>query len=191
LPWSFQRSLRRRLRMQVRRRESTGRQRHPLAQAEGYVQGLRGMPGDGDGPSGELHHGVEEARLDNEEPWRMVIIARPFAVGRFEVTFAAWLAATACTGLGPRKAAGDQRLLERHHQGYLPWLLRNTGKTYRLGVCGAGRHDEALLERQDDHAGAGQIRRLLHLWWQCEPRGIPPALGCRMGAPATLFRRSR
>jgi formylglycine-generating enzyme required for sulfatase activity len=40
----------------------------------------------------------EEARLDNEEPQRNVIIARPFAVGRFEVTFAEWDACVVAGG---------------------------------------------------------------------------------------------
>jgi formylglycine-generating enzyme required for sulfatase activity len=83
----------------------------------------------------------EEARLDNEEPRRMVIIARPFAVGRFEVTFAEW---DACVVAGDCLYWPDDAGWGRGRRPvinvswnditneYLPWLLRKTGKTYRL-----------------------------------------------------------
>jgi formylglycine-generating enzyme required for sulfatase activity len=83
----------------------------------------------------------EEARLDNEEPRRMVIFARPLAVGRFEVTFAEW---DACVIAGDCLHRPDDAGWGRGRRPainvswnditdeYLPWLLRKTGKTYRL-----------------------------------------------------------
>jgi formylglycine-generating enzyme required for sulfatase activity len=83
----------------------------------------------------------EEARLDNEEPRRMVIIARPFAVGRFEVTFAEW---DACVVAGDCLHRPDDAGWGRGRRpvinvswnditnAYLPWLSRKTDKTYRL-----------------------------------------------------------
>ena len=76
-----------------------------------------------------------------EGPRRRVTIRRPFAVGRFEVTFAEWdacLAEGGCSlrpddngwGRGKRPVAGVRR--SDITQQYLPWLSRKTGKTYRL-----------------------------------------------------------
>jgi formylglycine-generating enzyme required for sulfatase activity len=81
------------------------------------------------------------AVLDQEAPQRKVTIARPFAVGKFEVTFAEWYACLAeggCThrpddngwGRGKRPV---MRVSWIDITGqYLPWLSRKTGKTYRL-----------------------------------------------------------
>ena len=83
----------------------------------------------------------EEARLDNEDPRRMVIIARPFAVGRFEVTFAEW---DACVVAGDCLHRPDDAGWGRGRRpvinvswhditnAYLPWLSRKTDKAYRL-----------------------------------------------------------
>ena len=76
-------------------------------------------------PAGEFMMGSPESergRNKDEGPQRKVTIAQPFAVGKFEVTFAQW---DACVGrgrlhaqagrrdLGARQAAGDQRVLGR------------------------------------------------------------------------------
>jgi formylglycine-generating enzyme required for sulfatase activity len=81
----------------------------------------------------------EQDRQDNESPRRRVTIAEPFAVGKFDVTFAEWdrcTAADACPvaadsgwGRGDRPAINvsfdDAKL-------YVAWLSRLTGKGYRL-----------------------------------------------------------
>jgi formylglycine-generating enzyme required for sulfatase activity len=92
-----------------------------------------------------------EDQAPGEVPQRKVTIARPFAVGRFEVTFAEW---DACVAAGGCKHRPDDSLnpidnvlilrLGRNNQPvinvswdditneYLPWLSRETGKSYRL-----------------------------------------------------------
>ena len=64
----------------------------------------------------------EAGRDDDEGPQRKVTIARPFAVGKFEVTFAEWDACVAraaastdptMQGWGTGPSAGDQRVLGR------------------------------------------------------------------------------
>jgi len=95
----------------------------------------------------------EDGRLDREGPQREVTIGQPFAVGKFEVTFAEWdacVTAGGCThrpddrgwGRGRRPAINvswDDITTE-----YLPWLSRITGKSYRL-----------LTEAQWEYAARG------------------------------------
>jgi formylglycine-generating enzyme required for sulfatase activity len=83
----------------------------------------------------------EAGRDAAEGPQRPVTIARPFAVGKYEVTFAEWDACVAAGGCSHRpgdnrwgrgsrpviNVSWDDITLE-----YLPWLSRKTGKTYRL-----------------------------------------------------------
>jgi formylglycine-generating enzyme required for sulfatase activity len=75
----------------------------------------------------------------NQMPVKKVTIATPFAVGKFAVTFAEW---DLCVSAGNCKhKPGDQGWGRRTRpvidvkdatKGYLPWLSRNAGKTYRL-----------------------------------------------------------
>jgi formylglycine-generating enzyme required for sulfatase activity len=82
----------------------------------------------------------EESRAADEGPQRRVTIARPFAVGKFEVTFAEWDACVSeggCSrnpedqgwGRGKRPAIN---VSWDDTQQYVRWLSQKTGKTYRL-----------------------------------------------------------
>ena len=83
----------------------------------------------------------EEGRSDHEGSQRNVTIARPFAVGKYEVTFAEW---DACVAAGGCKQNPDDDGWGRGKRpvinvswdditkDYLPWLSGKTGKTYRL-----------------------------------------------------------
>jgi formylglycine-generating enzyme required for sulfatase activity len=77
----------------------------------------------------------------DQGPQRRVTITRPYAVGKFEATFAEWDACVTDGGCTYRP--GDERWgrdkrpvinVSWNHitQQYLPWLSRRTGKTYRL-----------------------------------------------------------
>jgi formylglycine-generating enzyme required for sulfatase activity len=92
-------------------------------------------------PAGEFMMGSEDS--PNEKPVHKVTIAKPFAVGKFEVTFAEWdacLAARACKHrpndyLSKKGSAKRPVILlswENITQEFLPWLSRKIGKTYRL-----------------------------------------------------------
>jgi formylglycine-generating enzyme required for sulfatase activity len=91
---------------------------------------------------------TEVGHNESEEPLHQVTIARPFAVGRYEVTFAEW---DACVSAGGCKhnpeegwgrpsdgawGRGRQPVIDVSWNDitaeYLPWLSRTTGKTYRL-----------------------------------------------------------
>ena len=94
-------------------------------------------------PSGEYVMGTEgdEYPSDyNERPAHLVTIARPFAVGVFEVTAAEWDACVSggvCEWNSPwgRGGGGDGPAIHvswEDAQGYVWWLSRETGKDYRL-----------------------------------------------------------
>jgi formylglycine-generating enzyme required for sulfatase activity len=95
-------------------------------------------------PAGTFTMGVpvnEGEGYPDEMVRRQVTIPRPFAIGRFEVTFAQWEACLADGGckfnpevdppLRGRRPV-TQVSWEAITNEYLPWLSRKTGKTYRL-----------------------------------------------------------
>jgi formylglycine-generating enzyme required for sulfatase activity len=94
-------------------------------------------------PAGEFIMGSplnEQGRYDNEGPRRRVVLAKPFAVSKFEVTFDEW---DACVNYGDC----DPRISDSGYgrgrmpvinvtwddaQRYVAWLSRVTDKRYRL-----------------------------------------------------------
>jgi formylglycine-generating enzyme required for sulfatase activity len=83
----------------------------------------------------------EEDRDGDEGPQHWVTIARLFAVGKFEVTFAEWDACVASGGCSHRPddegmGRGRRPVMnvswDAITEQYLPWLSRTAGKTYRL-----------------------------------------------------------
>jgi formylglycine-generating enzyme required for sulfatase activity len=95
-------------------------------------------------PAGRFMMGSPMDEVDrraDEGPQRWVTILRPFAVGKFEVTFAEWdacLAAGGCrhipgdNGWGRGKRPVVNVSWDDITQEYLPWVSRKTGKAYRL-----------------------------------------------------------
>ena len=83
-----------------------------------------------------------EARSTNDErPQRNVSIARPFAVGRYAVTFDEWDACVADGGCGGYRpddrgwGRGKRPVINvswHDAKSYVEWISRKTGKTYRL-----------------------------------------------------------
>lgn len=83
----------------------------------------------------------EAMREENEGPQHRVTIARPFAVGVYEITFAEWDACTAdggCNGHHPFDygwGRGSQPVVDvswQDAQAYLTWLSRKNSQHYRL-----------------------------------------------------------
>lgn len=93
-------------------------------------------------PAGEFTMGAQpddDTREDDERPARTVTFAKPFAIGRFEITFDEWDACVAGGGCekGPDEGWGRGRRPVIHvdfqqAKGYVAWLSRRTGKTYAL-----------------------------------------------------------
>jgi len=91
-----------------------------------------------------------------------VRIAKPFAVGRFAVTFAEWDACVAGGGCGGFKPGvegwgqgGDRPAINvswNDAQTYVQWLSQKTGKTYRL-----------LSEAEFEYAA--RASRTTPFWW--------------------------
>ncbi|MBL8845190.1 MAG: SUMF1/EgtB/PvdO family nonheme iron enzyme [Hyphomicrobium zavarzinii] len=82
----------------------------------------------------------EQGRAQNEGPQRSVTIAKPFAVGKFEVTFEEW---DACVAVGGCSRSPADRGWGRYRRPvinitwleakqYITWLSAKTGKRYRL-----------------------------------------------------------
>src|SRR5215471_10525085 len=76
---------------------------------------------------------------DNDGPQHEVTIAKPFAVGRTDVTFAEWdicVAAGACPTVSDNGWGRGNRpvilVSWAEARGYVTWLKRVTGKDYRL-----------------------------------------------------------
>src|SRR5262245_9780872 len=100
-----------------------------------------GWPATEKGPYGNEgpEHRVTTA---HEGPEHRVTIAKPFAISKFEVTFADWDACVAVGGCPQEGRAGDagwgrgtQPVMYVNWddaQAYVAWLSRMTGKTYRL-----------------------------------------------------------
>lgn len=83
----------------------------------------------------------EVRRVDNEGPQHRVRIGQPFAIGRFEVTFAEWDACAAdggCTAYTPSDEGwgrGSRPVINvswDDAQAYVAWLSERTGHAYRL-----------------------------------------------------------
>jgi len=95
-------------------------------------------------PAGEFMMGSpesEKGRRDNEGPLHRVTIRRPFAIGKFEVTFAEWDACVTgggCNAYMPRDEAwgrDDRPVINVNYadaNAYTAWLSRKTGQAYRL-----------------------------------------------------------
>ena len=83
----------------------------------------------------------QKGRGNDEGPRHRVTIVKPFAVGKYEVTFAEWdtcLAAGGCGGHRPNDVAmgrGRRPVINvswEDAQAYVQWLSKKTGKRYRL-----------------------------------------------------------
>jgi formylglycine-generating enzyme required for sulfatase activity len=92
-------------------------------------------------PAGEFTMGSpsnEEGRRSDEDPQRKVTIARPFAAGKFELTFVEWDACVAASGCKHEPGAsgrGKRPVINvswDDAKEYIAWLSKKTGRTYRL-----------------------------------------------------------
>ena len=118
-------------------------------------------------------------QLEHERPPHHVTIAKPFAVGRYEVSFDEW---DMCVNAGSCKYHGDDRGWGRGNRPvinvswldakeFATWLSRKTGQTYRLP-------SEAEWEYFARGATAGTF------WWDGDlSTGRANCNGCNPAAP--------
>ena len=83
----------------------------------------------------------EKGRYDDEGPVHRVSVRQPFAIGKYEVTFAEWDACVSgggCNGYRPDDRGwgrGNRPVIHVSHKdakAYTAWLSRKTGHSYRL-----------------------------------------------------------
>ncbi|WP_415923024.1 formylglycine-generating enzyme family protein [Steroidobacter sp.] len=82
---------------------------------------------------------TEPDHNDNESPQHAVTFAKPFAIGKYEVTFDEWdacVADKACEAVGDDDwGRGRRPVINVNFEmavGYTRWLSKKTGQTYRL-----------------------------------------------------------
>jgi formylglycine-generating enzyme required for sulfatase activity len=93
-------------------------------------------------PAGQFEMGSPPSELDRsmpEDPRHVVSIAKPFAVGKYEVTFLEWetcMADQACAQVDDMGwGRGRRPVINIDYEqavGYAKWLSKKTGKNYRL-----------------------------------------------------------
>ncbi len=111
-------------------------------------------------PAGSFQMGSERHRRD-EQPVREVTIARPFALGVYEVTVGEWRACVDAGGCRYRPDAGDPDLPVSgiswdDAREYVVWLSNRTGADYRL---------PSEAEREY----AARASATTEYWWGDEP----------------------
>ncbi len=136
-------------------------QNHHRAPASAPVKSFRDCPSCPDMvtvPAGEFLMGSpegERGRDKNEGPRHRVVIAKPFAVGKYEVTFAEWDACVAGGGCAYRPSdegwgRGRRPVIDVSWNDalqYTAWLSKKTGKDYRL-----------LSEAEWEYAARGEFK---------------------------------
>jgi formylglycine-generating enzyme required for sulfatase activity len=112
---------------------------------------------------------------DNEKPPHKVNIARPFALGRYAVTFEEWdacVAAGGCNGYKPKDQGWERRrrpvinVSWDDAQAYAKWLSGRTGQTYRLPS-----------EAEREHAARARTDTR-YFWGDDIGRGNANCIGC-------------
>ena len=126
----------------------------------------------------------EEERRDYDEgPVHRVTIARPFAVGVYEVTFREWDACVAGGGCGGYRpddegwGRGNRPVVNvswEDAKGYVEWLSRKTGEEYRLLSESEWEYVARAGTTRPFHTGATIVKSQANYgWWEGYRRTTP------------------
>lgn len=120
---------------------------------------------------------TEKNRLLDEGPQQAITLARPFAVGKYDVTFAEWDACVSIGGCAPVADGGNPRgnsrpainmTWDQAHK-YTAWLSSMTGQPYRL-----------LTESEYEYA-ARAARTTAYPWGDEVGEANAACIGCSNG----------
>ena len=139
----------------------------------------------------------EKDRMDNEGPLHEVTLSRPFAVGKFEVTFAEW---DACVAGGSCRFWANpwdsgwgrdrQPVIDvtwYNAKDYVAWLSKKTGKQYRLlseaeWEYAARANSATRFHFGDDDSDLGQ-----YAWYRQNSNSRPHPVGQKRPNAFGLF----
>ena len=146
------------------------------AQAGGFLQGMRaGLPGDDRRPRGIVHDGTRAEGATSRSPQHTVTFAKPFAVSKYELTFADWDACVTgggCNGYKPNDQGwgrGQQPVINVNWddaQQYVAWLSQGDRQDVsaahrgRIRVCGARRNHHGVSLGRRHRQEQRQLQRL-------------------------------
>ncbi len=151
----------------------TSEQERALKPGDEFAECSSGCPEMVTVPAGKFMMGSPDSRGHiSERPQHAVMISKPFAVSKYEVTFAEWDACVAAGGCAWLSDSGWGRgdrpaiyISWDDAKQYVTWLSRFSGKTYRLLAeaeweYAARAGTETVYSFGDDEAALGE-----HAWY--------------------------
>jgi formylglycine-generating enzyme required for sulfatase activity len=134
-------------------------------------------------PAGEVPTGPPGTEGGEWLP-KMIVIAKPFAVGQTTVTFAQWdvcVAAGACPQVSDNGwGRGDRPVMSvswEDAKGYVAWLTRMTGKEYRLLTEPEWEHAARAGNKQPHWFGDKAAKLREYAWFMRNAKGKTEPVG--------------
>jgi formylglycine-generating enzyme required for sulfatase activity/TPR repeat protein len=129
-----------------------------------------------------------------EGPEHEVTIAKPFAIGKFEVTFAEWdicVDVRACPKVSDNAWGRDQRPVISVNwdeaRGYVTWLTRMTGREYRLLTEAEWEYAARAGSQTNYSFGENIFEVETHAWYSSNSKGRTQPVGAKKANTFGLY----